>query len=335
MFALDAKPVCAACVAQRPAEKKAAGEKLQLGRIVDKTICSVCHADHGETDLPLIGGLPVCDACSPKVLAWPFPFWIKAGMVALLLVLGWALWLGRHHFPAGRHMVLAERAMDHGDYRHASDEFAQVLKLQPNIQKAVLLGAKADLLAGDPDSALHFFRGRTHLKHDALYNEVMALLKRSVDAVSKARRATELDSAGRWDEAARLMTEAAEEYPQSQNLVIAGQVYSARAAFYRKDYEAALRFTDAAWRSAPDDPNLTASMAAALAAKYAVTGDQQFRTQAEQMLARAHELADRSPDDRAAYADYAPRIRYRLDSSQIIDTAEYDRRFRKQGAQHQ
>jgi len=334
MFALDGKPVCGACAAQRPAEQKSAGEKLQLGRIVDKTICSVCKTDHGDTDLPLIGGLPVCEACAHKVLAWPFPVWLKAAMAVLLLLLGWALWHGRHYFPAGRHMVLGERALDHSDYRRASDEFTQVLKFRPDIQKAILLGAKANFLAGDPDRAMRFFHGSAHYKHDALYNEVMALFKHSVDAVSKARRANELDAAGKFDEAARLMTEAAEEYPQSQNLVITGQLYSARAAFYRKDYDAALRFTDAAWRSAPDDPNITASIAAALAAKYAVTGEPQLRAQAEQMLEKARQLSDRSPADHEAYLAYAPRVKYRLDSRQIIDGAEYDRRFGKQGAQH-
>lgn len=332
MFALEGKPICAACAAKRPAEAKAAGEKLQLGRIVDTTVCSVCHADQGQTVLPLIGGLPVCANCAPKLYSWPFPLWLKAGMAVLLVLLSWALWHGRHYFAAGRHMVIGERALDRHDYRRASDEFVQALKFQPGLQKATLLGAKANFLAGDPESAMPFFSMRDHYEHDTLYNEVNGMFKRSVDAVRKARRAVTLDDAGKYAEAAQLMNEASQEYPQAENLGTMAAVFNARAAFYSKDYDAALKFSDAAWHRNPNDPNLSASLASALACKYAVTGDPQFRTQAEQMLAKARELSDRSPADHAAYLQYSPRIVYRLESRQIIDNAEYDRRFGQKGA---
>lgn len=331
MFALEGKPVCAACAEKRPAEDKAAGEKLQLGRIMDPTICSICRTDHGQDQLPVIGGQPVCADCSPKLYSRPFPLWLKAGLAVLLALWGWSLWHGRHYFAAGRHLVLGERAMDRHDYRRASDEFVQVLQVLPDMQRAILMGAKAHFMAGDPDGAMHFFNGRQHYEHDALYSEVNGLFKRSVDAVRKARRAVALDGAGKNEEAARLMSEAAEEYPQSDGLVTMAQVYGGRAAFYRKDYDAALKFSDTAWRRNPNDPNLTAGLAAALACKYAVTGDQQFRSQAEQMLAKARELSEKSPADHAAFLKYSPRILYRLQSRQIIDNAEYDRRFGQQG----
>ena len=332
MFALDGRPICAPCAEKLPAETKAAGEKLQLGRIMDPTICSVCATDHGDTQLPLIGGKPVCDSCAPGLYHRPFPLWLKAGLAVLLLLLGWSLWRSRHYFAAERHMVRGERAMDRHDYTRAANEFEQVLLILPDTQKAVLLGAKAHFMAGDPDGAVRFFSQRSHWDHaDALYKEVNGMFKSSVNAVRKARRAVTLDGQGQYDEAARLMTEAAKEYPQALNLVIASQVFNSRAAFYRKDYDASLAFAQAALDKSPGDPNLNASVAAALACKYALTGDAKFHDQAEQMLAKAQTLAQASPDDRAAFEDYSVRIRYRLQSREILDKDEYDRRFPQKG----
>jgi len=43
-------------------------------------------------------------------------------------------------------------------------------------------------------------------------------------------------------------------------------------------------------------------------------------------------LAQRSPEDMASFTEYSERIRYRLESRQIIDKTEYDRRFRQKEA---
>jgi hypothetical protein len=190
-------------------------------------------------------------------------------------------------------------------------------------------------MAGDPDGALRFFDGHGRFTHNSLFIEVNGMFKRAVDSVRKARKAVQLDAAGQSDEAARLMKEAASEYPQAENLGIMADVFSGRAAFYRKDYDGHLKFSQAAWDKSPNDPNLAATLSAALACKYAVTGEQQYRTQSEQMLAKAQELAGRSVQDQAAYQSYAPRILYRLQSREIIDNLEYQRRLGANGPQPQ
>ena len=79
----------------------------------------------------------------------------------------------------------------------------------------------------------------------------------------------------------------------------------------------------------PDDPAAAGAVASALACKYAVTGDPEFRKQAEQMLDKAQTLAQQSPQSKASFDEYAERIRYRLQTREIIDKEEYDRRFRQ------
>jgi|GEM_PF-991900 tetratricopeptide (TPR) repeat protein len=332
VFVRDGQPVCSACVASSSSNASAQGnaasdESGALQRVADPTVCALCRTDYGDQELPLVGGKPICATCSVHLYSRPFPLWLKASLAVLLVLLGVALWHGRKYFSAGQHMVRGERAMTRLDYKTASDEFAQVIAILPDTQRAVLLGAKSRFMAGDPDGALRFFNGRKGFTHDSLFNEVNALLTKSVHAVRKARKAIQLDAAGQSDEAAHLMTEAASEYPQSENLGIMANLFNGRAAFYHKDYDAALKFSQAAWDKSPTDPNLTATLSSALACKYALTGDQPFRAQAEQMLAKAQELSNKSPQDHVAYLEYAPRILYRLQTREIIDNAEYQRRF--------
>ena len=70
------------------------------------------------------------------------------------------------------------------------------------------------------------------------------------------------------------------------------------------------------------------AVASALACKYAKTGDSSYREQAEGMLAQAANDAKTEPNAQKIYDEYAERIQYRLKSREIIDTDEYNRRFR-------
>jgi hypothetical protein len=72
---------------------------------------------------------------------------------------------------------------------------------------------------------------------------------------------------------------------------------------------------------------MAAEVSSALAAKWAATGDAAYRSQAEEMLGKAQSLAV-SDTDKTEYREYSERIRYRIESREIIDKPEYDRRFR-------
>ena len=133
-----------------------------------------------------------------------------AGLLALLAV---SLWRGTPYFKAGRHLVLAERAMDRKDYKDASKHFAEVLKVSPAAQKVVLLGAKASLLAGDVTQANKFFKLRPTFDNNELFNEVNQLATHAGNAYENAERAAKLANANKDEEAAELMHKASAEYP--------------------------------------------------------------------------------------------------------------------------
>lgn len=66
-------------------------QKLKPGdvrRAVDLTLCTECHADGGDRPHMTIGNLPFCPECTARVRKRPFPLWLKAAAVLLLLLLG-------------------------------------------------------------------------------------------------------------------------------------------------------------------------------------------------------------------------------------------------------
>jgi hypothetical protein len=266
--------------------------------------------------------------------ASPFPGWLKVSLAGLLVLLAVALWTGRPYFTAGRHLVLAERALDQNDFATANFHFGEVLKVGPTSQKVVLLGVKAGFLSGDVEQGQRFLSQRDSFSEGALFTEVNELVDRVTDAFKKMTQAVAQDSLGHTQDAARLMNEASREYPQSSQLAVNALILDGGAAYSRKDYDAFLRSARAAMERVPDSPTLVAGVASALACKYAVTGNPEFRHEAERLLLQAQTLSLRSPEERARFDEYAERIRYRLESRVIIDKPEYDRRFRHNRVQH-
>lgn len=332
MLALDGTVICPPCAEKTSQEAKAAGRVAKFARIIDPTICGICKTDYGNSELQLIGGGPVCGNCAKGLYERPFPRWLKLSLAGLILFLGAALWRGLPYFRAGRHLMLAERAMNSQDYRAAASHFEQVLKVHPTSQKVILLGAKANLMIGDPATAQNFLKQRKEFQSDDLFTEVSNFWKRALDANDKATRASKLAESGQDEQAARLMHEASDEYPQAADIAVAAMTLDGRAAFDRKDYDAFLRISSAELEKWPNDPSSMAGVASALACKYAITGDPAFRKQSEDTLEKARLLAQRSAEDKSNFEAYAERIRYRLATREILDTYEYNRRFGKQEA---
>ena len=330
MFTYDDAPVCEPCGDRLVVEAHAKHYRPQVRRILDPTICSRCKMDNGDTDLRLIGGSPFCPRCGAALYAYPFPTWLKASFAGLLLLLAFALWHDAPYFAAGRHLAAARRDMARENYKSAALHFASVLAVKPTEQDVVLLGAKAALKTGDVASAQQFLQLRERYDDDALFAEVNGTWERALRALSKADSASKLAQANppRTADADRLMREAAREYPEAPGLAAAALSITANDAFDHKDWDLFLSASRQALAVLPDQPRLIAGVASALACKYAVTGDQAFRVEAESLLARAAALSE-SPEQKAAYTEYAERIRYRLTSRVIIDQAEYNRRFRQ------
>jgi len=96
------------------------------------------------------------------------------------------------------------------------------------------------------------------------------------------------------------------------------------AAFDRKDYDA---FLTAAHKYAGTDPgtaNTALRLASAYACKYASTGDEKFKQEAAENLARARTRASLQKED---LGNLPERIEHRLATREILSPTEYQKRY--------
>lgn len=305
----------------------AAGTSVQTS--AQALACARCGALIADGYVPVAGRASFCSSCRTLVEAWPYPQWLKLGLVGLLVLLGVALIHGEKYFRAGRTMYKGERLVEEKRYAEALPYLKETLKIAPRSDKAVLLTAKAALLTGDMQTAGAAFDGHDSGKFengkDAEFLEVSAIWNRAVDAMKKAQAAGKL--AVHEAEAARMMHEAAAQYPEMPSLRIAADSYDGGVAFEQKDYDTFLAISEKAWKEHAD-ANSASGMASALGCKYAVTGDESFRQRSEEMLQRAFEMAKGDAEELKVLNEFAERNKYRLESRVILTKAEYDKRFR-------
>jgi len=95
-------------------------------------------------------------------------------------------------------------------------------------------------------------------------------------------------------------------------------------AYEQRDYDRFLEAEETLAKRQPDDPIAALGVASAHACKYAVTGDATPRTLAERQIEAASKMKGA---DGPAFAEYLDRIRYRLETREIISRNEYRRRF--------
>ena len=329
-YEMDGKTYCEPCVWAKAKEAKARGESGEYVALSDHTICARCGLDNGTTDLQLVGNLAMCPACGGLVQSFPYPQWLKMSMVGLMLLLVAALIYDRKYFHAGREMYVGERLVEQHKYAEAIPVLQQTVDVAPNSDKAVLLLAKAALITGRADiadKALHGHDGG-HFEGSEDFTEVEGMWNRAVKAFDQADAAGKLAvQDGKAAEVAHMMHEAAAEYPEAAGLALAAEAYDAGAAFEGKDYDSFARFAEQRWKATPG-AETAGMLASALACKYAVTSDPSYRQRSEEMLTKAHDLSKGNAEEEKSYQEYADRILYRLHSKEIINTGEYNRRFR-------
>ena len=333
-YSFNGKTYCEPCVWKAAREAKERGEPAEYVSLTDNSVCARCGVSSGDTnDFPVIGKFPLCPACATQVTTWPYPTWLKGSLAALLVLLVIALIHGRQYFHAGRSLYVGERLVDEGRYSDALPRLQEALRIAPQSDKAALLTTKAALKIGDIETAGKALQGhnagRFENGDDSLFVEVNALWDRATGAAQKAEEAYKLgQQEGHAQDAARLMHEAAAAYPEAPGLALAADWYDGGAAYERKDYDTFLAISQKQWKHASTSET-AAVVASAFACKYAVTGDPSYRKQAEEMLHSANDLAQSDQKALQSYQEYAERILYRLNSREIIDKQEYDRRFRK------
>jgi predicted DCC family thiol-disulfide oxidoreductase YuxK len=156
-----------------------------------------------------------------------------------------------------------------------------------------------------------------------LADEVHRIMNRVNGALQKANRGGELFSGGDHQQAAKLMAEAAGEYPENRQLRFTADYYEGIVAFDQKNYDLYLRLAEENARRTPGGPAAALWLANARATRYAVTGKPEDRRLAEEALARAEDLGRGADPEAKTSFDH---IRQRIETRQIVDPAEYDGR---------
>ncbi len=333
-YSIDGKLFCEPCSWKEERAAAERGEKLEKVSVVDGSVCARCKtvaADTGSADFPVFKGIPLCPNCQQQIQNWPYPVWLKASLAGLLILLAVALLHGRKYFHAGRVMYAGERLVEQGKYREAVPFLKEADEIAPQSDKASLLLAKAALHIGDVVTAQKALQAHAagHYETSDEFREVSAFWNRATGALDKAEKAYELeDQPGKAEEAEALMRQAATEYPEVPQLASAIPYYEAGSAFERKDYDRFLAIAEGIWKAQPDSANAAGQLAGALACKYAVTGDPSFRARSEEMMEKARRFSQGDTARDQSRQEYAERLKYRLDTREIINKQEYDRRFR-------
>lgn len=97
------------------------------------------------------------------------------------------------------------------------------------------------------------------------------------------------------------------------------------AAFNRKDYRTFYDRARDLSRRSPDDWISMVQVASAAACLYAETDDEQFRDESLSLLESAKNKLTAGQEE--AFAEYEARVRYRLETKEIITAEEFHRRF--------
>ena len=88
-FHVEDRVLCGHCADEQAVKRADAGlEVPRRTRVIDPTICEFCDADNGDTSLPLVAGMPACDACAARMRCHPFPGWLKGAAVVVILIVG-------------------------------------------------------------------------------------------------------------------------------------------------------------------------------------------------------------------------------------------------------
>ncbi len=333
LFDLNGQTYCAQCVQTAAENAKRSGQPTAYMPLINRSICARCNSYISDQSTAMqTGGARFCGACAPLIKDWGYPAWLRLSLAALLLLLVVALVHGKKYFSAGRAMYIGEHLVEQGKHAEALTYLKETLRVAPGSDKAVLLAAKAALLTGDvatADKALHGHDdGHFEDGQSAEFLEVNSLWNRANQALEKADRASKLaEKGGNSAEAARLMHEAASDYPEMPGLRIAAENFDAGAAFDRGDFDTYLSISENQWKQEAG-PGTAMALANALACKYVLTGIIPFRERSMDMIAKSKELAGGDAETLKALDEYIPLITYRIENRQIISKQEYNRRFR-------
>ena len=262
-------------------------------------------------------------------LPWQWMAWGALGLAVIA-----ALYFGVGFMGRQRDVKEARRLMAEGKNAEAAQLLGTTLSRSPNSDQVLLLKIKAEFLAGNWPAAaalMQRYSGQS-IKGGDLGAEVGAIAQRAQAALRLHDEAKQLFGRGEAAKAEVVLTEAAGLYPEAPEIRESLLTVQGSTAFQKKEYARFLEIAEEAVKRRPGSPMATALLASALSAQYAATGEASYRERAEQTLDQARKLSESSEPARVAYEEYSERIRHRLQTREIIDRAEYDRRFRMPAA---
>jgi hypothetical protein len=316
---------CEACANTLVGQLQQQKAPLEVTRAIDRSVCSACGADAGSAEFPVAGRVPLCPSCHQKVYDRDFPIWLKAGFALTLVLLVLALAHGAKYFKAGRQYFSGERLISGRKYAQAVAPLRAALAVAPECPRCRLLLSRADLLSGNPEEAFALVKGRKFESEQLA--EFQPDFERADRAISLFNDATQQYEKKNMDGALSQLQQAAQVYPEWPEPVWAEHSIRIGQAFDRKDYEGFLQMTQADWDK-DENSDTAGALSAAMACKYASSGQAEYKQRAEEMYALEGKLATTTAQ-KASYEEFGDRLRYRLNTRDIIDKTEYDRRFRK------
>jgi len=321
MTRLDGQRYCAIC-GEQVMEDLQKPEPLQAAPVADG--CIVCGMGGPFQN---VGGAAVCTGCAEKVYNRPFPGWLKSSLVVSVVLLVFALAHGAKYFRTGRELYRGENAVRAARFEDAAKALKPVVAFAPECKKCALLYAKAALQLGDPNEAYEATNGK-NFDDDELFEEVKGAFARFDRAAKMLDDAEKQADAGDEVAALKSLEAAKQEYPQLRSYDSFESGIRISAAFVRKDYDKFLELEQLEAKGHPESPVAQAGVASALACKYAVTGDAKYAQDAKAALELSRNLTGTDAESQTGFKEYAERIEYRLKTREIINKAEYDRRFR-------
>jgi len=258
----------------------------------------------------------------------PLP-WKKIGIAAAIVGVLAGGYYGIGYLRLDGKLDEAERLIAAKQHTEAIAVLDQALATSPDSGRGLLLKMKAEFLRGNWQAA-----GALAQQNDGktvkgeLAAEVNTIAARAQAALRAAGQARELFGRGEAEKAELLLSEAAGLYPESAEIRDSFDSVSGTVAFQKKEYARFLKIAEESVERRPESPAALALLASALSAQYAATGEATYRERGEKALERAASISTKDPMAKALYEEYSPRIRHRLETREIIDRAEYDRRFR-------
>ncbi len=256
----------------------------ELRPLVDPTICAGCEKDSAEE----VAGVRLCSECAGRVRRPSIPFFVWAFWLTLLAAAGVAGLRASMWASSDADLDRARLAIEAGDASGA----AKILDRQPPSEKLTLLLIRYDLIRdqfGDAHARSKTLSGRW--VRGGLSQSIPDELARAERGAAQAVIARRLLDEGKLGPAYAAIHQARKDYPQSDRIRRMFLNIAGLYAFSKKEFETYIQAHLILGEGWPDDPDAQLACAAALAARWALSGDEASKKRALEILERFKAVA--------------------------------------------